>query len=150
MVSFLLKNIKDVLTTIFVYTVVVLATTTKKSPPTSIQHEDCIIPSCATIEAVHLDTSTLSDPNSLCVQLTFTSVSNSIITVLVDSGSTHCFVDSRFAHTHNLLLTSIPPIHLRLFNGTSHGTITQSFQFPVIGMKLCYMGTQNFILLSIQ
>ena len=83
------------------------------------------------MEAVHLNTSALSDPNSLCVQLTSTSVPNSIITVLIDSGSTQCFVDSKFARTHDLLLTSIPLIQLRLFDSTSNATITQSFQFPV-------------------
>ena len=101
------------------------------SPLASTQPEDCIISSYATMEAVCLNASTLSDPNSLCVQLTPTSVPDSIITTLVDSGSTHCFVDSKFAHTHNLLLTSIPLIQLRLFDSTSSATITQSFQFPV-------------------
>ena len=79
------------------------------------------------MEAVCLNASALSDPNSLHLQLT----STSIITALVDSGSTHCFVDSKFARTHNLLLTSIPPIQLRLFDGTPNGTITQFFQFLV-------------------
>ena len=162
MVSFLLKNVKDVLTTISVCTVVVLATrplTARKWPPplsrlmpvqlqsrkkkrsnhqkrlssplASTQPENCIIPSCATMEAVRLQASALSDPNSLHVLLTSTSIPDSAITALIDSGSTHCFVDSKFACTHNLLLTSVPPIQLRLFDGTSNGTITQSFQFPV-------------------
>ena len=101
------------------------------SPLASAQPEDCIIPSCATMEAVCLNVSTLSDFNSLCVLLTSTSVPDSVITVLIDSGFTHCFVDSKFACTHDLPLTSIPPIQLRLFDGTSNGTITQSFQFLV-------------------
>ena len=105
MVSFWLRNIKDISTAIFVYTVVVLATRlltarrqlpplprlnpawlqsrerkegTKKrlsSPLASAQPEDCIIPSCATMEAVCLNTSPLSDPNSLHVLLTSTSIS---------------------------------------------------------------------------
>ena len=36
-----------------------------------------------------------------------------------------------FAHTHDLPLTSVHPIQLRLFDSTSNATITQSFQFPV-------------------
>ena len=83
------------------------------------------------MEAVCLNTSALFDFNSLCVQLTSTSIPNSVITALVDSRSTHCFVDSKFACTHNLLLTSIPLIQLRLFNDTFNATITQSFQFLV-------------------
>ena len=66
-----------------------------------------------------LNASALSDPNFLCVQLTSTSVPNSIITALIDSGSTHCFVDSKFAHTHDLPLTSIPLIQLRLFDSVN-------------------------------
>ena len=45
--------------------------------------------------------------------------------MLIDSRSTHCFVDSKFAHTHDLPLTSIS------LDGTSNATITQSFQFLV-------------------
>ena len=40
-------------------------------------------------------------------------------------------MDSKFAHTHDLPLTSVPPIQLRLFDGTSNAIITQSFQFLV-------------------
>ena len=83
------------------------------------------------MEAVHLNMSALSDPNSIHVQLTSTSVPDSVITMLIDSESTHCFVDSKFARTHDLPLTSIPPIQLMLFDGTSNATITQSFQFLV-------------------
>ena len=101
------------------------------SPLASTQPEDCIIPSSATMEAVHLNVSALSDPNSLCVLLTSTSIPDSVITALIDSGSTHCFVDSKFACTHNLPLTSVSLIQLRLFDGTSNATITQSLQFLV-------------------
>ena len=83
------------------------------------------------MEAVHYNASALSDPNSLRVQLTSTFIPNSIITALIDSGSTHCFVDSKFACTHDLSLTSIPPIEFKLFDSTSNATITQSFQFLV-------------------
>ena len=83
------------------------------------------------MEAVRLNASALSDPNSLRVLLTSTFVPDSVITELIDSRSTHCVVDSKFACTHNLPLTSVPPIQLGLFYGTSNATITQSFQFPV-------------------
>ena len=83
------------------------------------------------MEAVCLNVSALSDPDSLRLLLTSTFVPDSVITALIDSGSTHCFVDSKFARTHNLPLTSVPAIQHRLFDGTSNATITQSFQFLV-------------------
>jgi len=56
---------------------------------------------------------------------------------LVDSGSTHCFVDIQFAHKNNISTYSVPPITLRLFDSTSNFVITQavnlSVQFPASG-----------------
>jgi len=56
---------------------------------------------------------------------------------LVDSGSTHCFVDLQFAHKNNLTSYSVSPIVLWLFDGTSNFVITQavdlSVQFPASG-----------------
>jgi len=53
---------------------------------------------------------------------------------LVDSGSTHCFVDIQYALGHSLSTYSVPPIVLQLFDGTSNFVITQavdlSVQFP--------------------
>jgi len=81
------------------------------------------------MEEVRLNASALSDPNSLRVPLT--SALTSLIIALIDSGSTHCFVDSNFAHTQDLPLTSIPPIRLRLLDGTSSAIITQTTSIPV-------------------
>jgi len=56
---------------------------------------------------------------------------------LVDSGSTHCFVDIQFVHKNNISTYSIPPITLRLFDSTSNFVITQavdtSVKFPASG-----------------
>jgi len=53
---------------------------------------------------------------------------------LVDSGSTHCFVDLQFTHKNNLTSYSVSSIVLRLFDGTLNFVITQavdlSVQFP--------------------
>ena len=54
------------------------------------------------------------------------------IPALVDSGSTHCFVDSEFVFSHNLPTVSTPPLDLRLFDGTSNSVITKSVTLPVI------------------
>ena len=51
---------------------------------------------------------------------------------LVDSGSTHCFVDSEFVQKKKLPVTPVSPIELKLFDGTSNSIITQSLKLPVI------------------
>ena len=48
----------------------------------------------------------------------------------MDSGSSHCFVDSKFVHLHNLPTHSVPPVKLTLFDGSSKATITQIVDFP--------------------
>src|SRR5215475_3989814 len=50
---------------------------------------------------------------------------------LLDSGSTHCFADTQFVHREKLITTSIPPIPLKLFDGTSNQYITECTEFPV-------------------
>jgi len=56
---------------------------------------------------------------------------------LVDSGSTHCFVDIQFVHKNNITTYSVPLITLRLFDSTSNFIITQavdiSVKFPASG-----------------
>jgi len=59
------------------------------------------------------------------------------IHALVDSGSTHCFVDIKFAHKNKFTSYSIAPIILRLFDSSSYFVITEavdlSVQFPATG-----------------
>jgi len=59
------------------------------------------------------------------------------IRTLVDSGSTHCFVDIKFAHKNKFATYSVAPIVLRLFDGSSNFVITEaidlSVQFPATG-----------------
>jgi len=49
----------------------------------------------------------------------------------VDSGSTHCFVATKYALGHTLSTYSIPPITLWLFDGTSNFVITQATDLSV-------------------
>ena len=44
---------------------------------------------------------------------------------LVDSGSSDSFIDSTFVNLHHLPTRGIPPIKLRLMDGTSNSVITQ-------------------------
>ena len=53
--------------------------------------------------------------------------------MLVDSGSTYCFLDSAFAHGHSLSTTPIPPVKLYLFDRTSNiisKGVSLSVKFP--------------------
>ena len=81
-----------------------------------------------------LNAAALSDPNSLQPSVTIIDHAISSFPMLVDSGSTHCFVDLSFANMNNLSRYSVPPIILRLFDGTTTTIITEatdlSIQFP--------------------
>ena len=85
-----------------------------------------------------LNASTLSDPHSLFVSLTFPLILsqdhlNKIpFQALIDSGSTHCFVDSKFVDTHHLKTSVTPPVALHLFNGSSNSTISKIANLPII------------------
>jgi len=51
--------------------------------------------------------------------------------MLVNSGSTHCFLDSVFARGHSLPTIPTPPVELRLFDGTSNNIISKVVSLPV-------------------
>ena len=51
--------------------------------------------------------------------------------MLVDSGSTHCFVHPSFANMNNLSHYTIPPIILCLFDGTTTTIITEATNLPI-------------------
>jgi len=59
------------------------------------------------------------------------------IHALVDSGSTHCFVDIKFVHKNKFTTYSVALIVLWLFDGSSNFVITEaidlSVQFPTTG-----------------
>jgi len=81
--------------------------------------------------------SALYDPNSLMLHVLLLSYNLPELRALVDSGSTHCFVDTKYALGHTLSTYSVSPIVLQLFNGTSNFVITQavnlSVKFPASG-----------------
>jgi len=70
--------------------------------------------------------SALYDPNSLMPHVLLLSYNLPELHVLVDSGSTHCFVDTKCALRHTLSTYSVPPIVLQLFDGTLNFVITQA------------------------
>ena len=86
---------------------------------------------------IHLNAPALSNPNSLCIPLVSPLVCASDhlqsipIWTLVDSGSTHCFLDSAFACEYSLPTTPTPPVELCLFDGTSNNIISEVVLLPV-------------------
>jgi len=92
---------------------------------------------CVTTSPMCLNASALSDPNSLCIPLVSPLVCAPDhlqpipIRTLVDSGSTHYFLDSAFAHGHSLPTTPTLPMELCLFDGTSNNIISEVVLLPV-------------------
>src|SRR6266581_2846938 len=58
-------------------------------------------------------------------------LSNRHFSTLIDSGSLDCFIDRKFIDKHHLKTHSIPPLQLRLFDGTTNNMITQAIDLPV-------------------
>ena len=78
-----------------------------------------------------LNAAALSDLNSLQPSITIIDHAIPSFPVLVDSGSTHCFVDPLFANMNNLSHYSVPPIILHLFHGTTTTIITEATDLPI-------------------
>ena len=54
-----------------------------------------------------------------------------IFHALIDSGSSHCFIDSKFVSKHSIPTKSIPLIMIQLFDGSSNSTITYMISLPI-------------------
>ena len=78
-----------------------------------------------------LNTATLSDPNSLQPSVTIVDHAIPSFPMLVDLGSTHCFIDLLFANMNNLSHYSVPLIILCLFDGTTTTIITEATDLPI-------------------
>src|SRR5258707_15265517 len=75
---------------------------------------------------IQLDSTSLS-PNSFLLSLTSTSVSKHAhpFVALLDSGSSHCFVDEVFAKKNKIALIKLPStIPLQLFDGSAWNSIS--------------------------
>src|SRR5712664_1653763 len=78
-----------------------------------------------------LNASTLSNPDSLTLSLTSDTPPDMILKSLMDSGSSDSFIDSAFVQTQHLPTYSIPPIKLRLIDGTSNSVISQALDLQI-------------------
>ena len=100
------------------------------SSPLSSLPEGCDNSSSVPTE-VRLNAAALADPSSLHIPISIpSSISSASAQIhasgLVDSGSTHCFVDPNFIKKHSLPTFSISPVTLRLLDGTVGAVITHA------------------------
>ena len=55
---------------------------------------------------------------------------NPLVTLL-DCGSSDCFIESQVVQKYSLPTVSVPPIPLKLFDGSTNSTITQTTTLPI-------------------
>src|SRR5258706_10067877 len=80
-----------------------------------------------------LHTSSLS-PNSFFLSLTSTSVRNPLrpFRALLDSGSSHSFVNEVFATNNRLKFSYLPnPIPLKMFDGSTPSNVSKKVRMPI-------------------
>src|SRR5882724_7949234 len=63
--------------------------------------------------------------------LTSDTLPNTVLKSLVDSGSSDSFIDSVIIQTQHLPAYGIPPIKLRLIDGTSNSVILQALDLKI-------------------
>ena len=76
--------------------------------------------------------SALSDPNALIPLVSVLPYNLENIRALVDSRSTHCFVDLQFALKNKLTTHTISLVTLWLFDGSSNFVITQAVDLSIL------------------
>ena len=110
----------------------------ESDPQDSAQTEGRVELPCAATSPIRLNTSTLSDPYSLFVSLTSLLIlgqdhlNKILFRALVDSGFTHCFVDSKFVDTYHLKTSATPLVALHLFDNSSNSIISEIANLPII------------------
>ena len=110
----------------------------RERPQDSAQTEGHVELPCAAMSLIQLNISALSDPHSLFVFLTSPLILgqdhlNKIpFQALINSRSTHCFVDSKFVDTHYLKTSTTPLVTLCLFDGSSNNTISEIANLSII------------------
>ena len=79
----------------------------------------------------HLSASALSSANSFFLSVSSDSFPGTPVQALLDSGSTHCFIDSSFVSLNSLPAYSVSLISLRLFDGSSNSVIVQAVRLAL-------------------
>ena len=63
--------------------------------------------------------------------VTITSHVTPPVSTLIDSGSSHCFIDSKFVNKHSLETYAIPPLKLRLLDSSSNTFVTEAINLHI-------------------
>jgi len=80
--------------------------------------------------SIKLNASTHSDLTSLYIYVTISNSSDELHN-LIDSGSSHCFIDPSTVKTFSLHTSSIPPRALAIFDGTINLYVTETVEIDI-------------------
>ena len=80
---------------------------------------------------VKLNANSIPSSTSLILNITSKSFSHVSEKALVDSSSTHCFLDHSLIQKFKIPTRSISPIPLKLFNGRTSSMITEAVELPI-------------------
>jgi hypothetical protein len=83
------------------------------------------------VKEVRLNAAALTNPDSLHTPISLPSHSVSS-SGLVDSGSSHCFVDPSFISSHSIPSYEISPVILRLLDGSVGSVITRAADISIL------------------
>ena len=110
----------------------------KSDPQNFTQTEGYIELPYTTMSPIQLNISTLFDPHSLFVSLISPLIlgqnhlNKILFWALINSKSTHCFVDFKFIDTHHLKTSTTSLVALHLFDGSSNSIISKIANLPII------------------
>ena len=102
---------------------------------------------------IWLNASTLSNPYLLFVSLTSPLIlgqdhlNKILFCTFIDSGSTYCFVDSKFVNNHHLKTSATLSVALCLFDDLSDSTISEIANLPIIFSTSDCMNLDFYIIL---
>ena len=80
---------------------------------------------------VKLNANSIPSSTSLILNITSDSFSHVSEKALVDSGSTHCFLDHSLVWKFRIPTHSVSPIPLKLFDGKTSSMITEAVELPI-------------------
>jgi len=83
------------------------------------------------VTEVQLNAAALLNPDSLHTPISFPSFPSLSSTGLVDSGSSHCFIDPTFVSQNSFPIYEIPPVTLRLLDGSVGAIITRATEIDI-------------------
>ena len=112
--------------------------TIESDPQNSVQTKDCVELSCVAMIPIQLNVSALSDLYSFFVSLPSSLIlgqdhlNKILLQALVNSRSTHCFVDLKFVDIHYLKTSAISLVALCLFDSSSNSTISEIANLSII------------------